>query len=312
MTRAPLVTGGTGFAGTHLIELLLEHYSTVHAWSNPGGRSASRSDPRVHWRGVDLLDRDTVAKEIAGAQPSAVYHCGGVADVGASWNRPARALQVNTLGTWYLLDAVDRAGLECRVVVTGSALVYRPSADALTEDSEICPTSPYGLSKLAQEMAATRASRPGIVARAFNHAGPGQSDAYVTSAFARQIAEAEAGLREPVLRVGNLESRRDITDVRDTIRAYVLLQERGRAGRAYNVCSGRAYRVSDLLDMLIGMSRIRLRVETDPDRMRKSDNPVVLGDSARIREEVGWFPRIPIAQTLSDLLAYWRMRVANL
>jgi GDP-4-dehydro-6-deoxy-D-mannose reductase len=205
---------------------------------------------------------------------------------------------------------VERADLDCRVVVTGSALVYRPSPDALTEDSDICPTNPYGLSKLAQEMAATRASQQGIVARAFNHAGPGQSDAYVTSSFARQIAEAEAGLREPVLRVGNLESRRDITDVRDTIRAYVLLQERGRPGRSYNVCSGRAYQVSDLLDMLVGMSRTPLRIETDPDRMRKSDNPIVLGDGTRIREEVGWFPRIPIAETLSDLLAFWRMQVA--
>lgn len=305
------MTGGTGFAGSHLIELLLEHHTTVHAWSHPGGRSAPRDNPRVHWSAVDLLDREAIAREIARVRPSAVYHCGGVADVGASWARPARALQVNTLGTCYVLDAVQRAGLDCRVLVTGSALVYQPSRAALTEDSAIGPASPYGLSKLAQEMMAARAATAAVVARPFNHAGPRQSDAYVTSSFARQIAEAERGAGDPVLHVGNLESRRDITDVRDTVRAYVLLVERGSPGRRYNVCSGRAYLVRDLLDMLIGMSPAALRVETDPERMRPSDNPVVLGDGSRIRDETGWSPRIPIEQTLRDLLAYWRFKVAE-
>ena len=304
------MTGGTGFAGTHLIELLLDGHPIVHAWSNPAGRSARHDNPRVHWRAVNLLDRETIAREIASVRPSAVYHCGGVADVSASWTRPARALQVNTLGTCYLLDAVRHAELDCPVLVTGSALVYQPSRDPLTEDSAIGPASPYGLSKLAQEMMASRAaSTPAIVARPFNHAGPGQSDAYVTSSLARQIAEAETGVGEPVLRVGNLDSRRDITDVRDTVQAYVLLVEHGRPGRPYNVCSGRAYAVKDLLTMLIGMSSVALRVEADPERMRPSDNPVVLGDNSRIREEAGWSPRIPIEQTLTDLLAYWRVRI---
>ncbi len=146
-----------------------------------------------------------------------------------------------------------------------------------------------------------------LIARPFNHAGPRQSDAYVTSSFARQIAEAEAGRREPVLRVGNLESRRDITDVRDTVRAYHAMMERGTARRPYNVCSGIAYLVRDLLDSLIALARIPVRVESDPARMRPSDNPVVLGDNSRIRSEVGWSPRIGMEQTLRDLLAYWRL-----
>ena len=312
MTGAPLVTGGTGFAGTHLIELLLERYPAVLAWSNPSGRPAPAGNPRVHWQAVNLLDEATIAREIATTRPSAVYHCGGIADVSAAWTRPARALEVNTLGTCHVLTAVQRAGLDCRVLVTGSALVYRPSDGPLSENSAVGPTSPYGLSKLAQEMMAVRVTgAAAVVARPFNHAGPGQSDAYVTSSFARQIAEAEAGVREPVLRVGNLESRRDITDVRDTVRAYVDLIARGQAGRPYNVCCGRAYVVRDLLEMLIGMSRVSLRVESDPARMRPSDNPVVLGDPSRLREETGWAPRIPIEQTLEDLLAYWRARVAD-
>lgn len=311
MTSAPLVTGGAGFAGSHLIARLLEDHDAVHAWCRPGG-TPPRPDPRVHWRAVDLLDRDAVVQAIADGRPATVYHCGGIADVHASWTRPAHALAVNTLGTGHLLEAVRRARLECRVLVAGSALVYRPSAGALAESSPLGPASPYGLSKLAQEMMARRGEHArALVARAFNHAGPGQSDAYVTSSFARQIAEAEAGRREPVLRVGNLEGRRDITDVRDIVRAYVRLAARGRVGRAYNVCCGRAYRVQDLLDMLIGMARVPMRVERDPSRMRPSDNPVVLGDPGRIRADTGWTPRIPIDTTLADLLAYWRARAAS-
>lgn len=311
MTGAPLVTGATGFAGTHLIELLLERHPVVHAWSNPGGRPAPSDRARVQWRAVNLLDAGVVASAIADARPSAVYHVGGVADVAASWARPARALAVNTLGTCHVLDAVQQTGLDCPVLVTGSALVYRPSSDPLSEDSAIGPTSPYGLSKLAQEMMAVRGGgRPALVARPFNHAGPGQSDAYVTSSIARQIAEAEAGLAAPILRVGNMQSRRDITDVRDTVRAYVALVERGQPGRPYNVCCGRAYLVEDLLDMLRARARITVTVEQDPGRMRPSDNPVVLGDRSRIRSETGWAPRIPMEQTLDDLLAYWRTRVA--
>jgi GDP-4-dehydro-6-deoxy-D-mannose reductase len=148
-----------------------------------------------------------------------------------------------------------------------------------------------------------------ILARPFNHAGPGQGDTFVTSSFARQIAEIEAGRREPVLRVGNLEASRDITDVRDTVRAYRLLVEHGRAGRPYNVCRGHAYRIADLLDKLISMSTASLRVEIDPTRFRPSDNPVVLGDHTRLTSETGWVPDIPIDRTLRDLLDDWRIRV---
>jgi GDP-4-dehydro-6-deoxy-D-mannose reductase len=147
---------------------------------------------------------------------------------------------------------------------------------------------------------------PVYLPRPFNHAGPRQSHDFVTSGFARQIAEIEAGLSEPVLRVGNLASSRDMTDVRDTVRAYRLIVERGEPRRPYNVCAGHAYRVSDLLDRLIGLSHVEVRLEEDPRRMRPSDNPIVLGDRARITAEIGWQPEIPIDRTLSDLLDYWR------
>jgi GDP-4-dehydro-6-deoxy-D-mannose reductase len=198
------------------------------------------------------------------------------------------------------------------VLVTGSALVYRPSTNVLREDDAIGPSDPYGVSKLAQEMLAGRQGHgPVFIVRPFNHAGPRQSPTYVTSSFARQIAEIETGRREPVLCVGNLGSERDITDVRDTVRAYRLVVTRGAPARPYNVCSGQAYRVRDLLDWLIGRSRIPIRVEVDPERLRPSDNPIIAGDRSRIATETGWEPTIPIQQTLDDLLEYWRAQIAR-
>lgn len=310
MAGLPLVTGATGFAGSHLVEQLLASGQTAAGWANPWGRRPP-DHGRIAWQAVDLLDREAVVRAIAAARPSAVYHCAGIAHVGATWSDPARALQVNVLGTHYLLEAVQAARLDCPVLVTGSALVYRPSPDALTEDHPIAPDSPYGVSKLAQELIARRAAGlRTILVRPFNHAGPRQDDAYVTSSFARQIAEIEMGRREPVLHVGNLEARRDITDVRDTVRAYRMLVEHGRPG-PYNVCSGRAHRVSDLLDLLVSLSRVTFRVQPDPSRMRPSDNPVVLGSAARLTADTGWRPQIPIEQTLRDLLESWRKRVGH-
>jgi GDP-4-dehydro-6-deoxy-D-mannose reductase len=288
---------------------LLRESPRVHAWANPGGKAAPADGRSISWASVDILDRDAVRAGIARARPSVIYHCAGVADVAASWSSPARALKINALGTHHVVDAVHSAGLDCPVLITGSALVYRPSTTAISEESIVGPTSPYGLSKLAQELAAQQSgARRVLIARPFNHAGPAQSDAYVTSSFARQIAEAEAGLTPAVLNVGNLESRRDITDVRDTVRAYRSLVERGTPARPYNVCSGQAYRIGDLLDILVAMSRVTLEVRADSSRMRPSDNPVVVGDNRRIRAEVGWTPQIPIQQTLADLLDYWRTK----
>jgi GDP-4-dehydro-6-deoxy-D-mannose reductase len=221
-------------------------------------------------------------------------------------------LSVNVLGTHYVLEGVRDAGLQCPVLVTGSALVYKPSSNILREDDPIGPSDPYGVSKLAQEMLAARHLHgPVFIVRPFNHAGPRQSPTYVTSSFARQIAEIESGLHEPVIRVGNLESQRDITDVRDTVRAYHLVVKHGSPARPYNVCSGRAYRVRDLLEGLIGRSRTPIRVEPDPERLRPSDNPIIAGDRSRIGAETGWEPRIPIQQTLDDLLDYWRAQTAR-
>jgi GDP-4-dehydro-6-deoxy-D-mannose reductase len=307
--RAPLITGATGFAGRHLVAQLLETEPRVHAWGRPGGAPVGGgADDRVIWRAVDMLDREAVRRAVEEARPSTIYHLAGAADVHRATVSSAPALRVNVIGTHNLLDAVEAAGLDIPIVVTSSALVYKPSADALTEDSALGPSGPYGVSKLAQEMLAMRAALPRVlVARPFNHAGPGQSDAYVTSSFARQIAEVEAGQRPPVLRVGNLDSRRDITDVRDTVRAYRLLAANGHPQRPYNICSNRSHRVGDLLDRLVSLARTKIAVELDPARLRPADDPVVLGSFARVEAETGWRPEIPIERTLSDLLDSWRV-----
>ena len=313
MPGPALVTGATGFAGSHLVEHLLQDATRVAAWANPGGRRpADDAAGRILWNAVDLFDPRALTAALSDLSPSAIYHCAGVAHVGQTWSDPTRALRVNVLGTHRLLDAMIDAGLSCPVLIAGSALVYRQSADALSEDHPLGPSSPYGVSKLAQEMVGAREPRLKVIlTRPFNHAGPRQDDAYVTSSFARQIARIETGLQPPVLRVGNLAARRDITDVRDTVRAYRLLVERGQPHRPYNICSGRADAVSDALEMLLGMSSASIDVQPDAERMRPSDNPVVLGDPTRIAAEAGWQPEIPLEQTLRDLLDYWRGETAR-
>ena len=305
MAGLPLITGAAGFAGGHLLERLVTQGSRVHAWARRRADDAP-GHAAITWTSVDLLDRTAVRAALDAARPSVIYHCAGFADVQDAWRQPARALRVNVLGTHHLLEAARELGLAPRILVTGSAQVYRPSLEAVTESHEIGPANPYGVSKLAQEMTAAASPLPVLLLRPFNHAGPRQSPSYATSAFAQQIADIEAGRRDPVLQVGNLDARRDITDVRDTVRAYHALAQSGRPGQPYNVCSGRAYSMRELLDILLAHARVRVRVEVDPARLRPSDNPLILGSHARLTADTGWTPAIPIEQTLAELLEYWR------
>lgn len=308
-TGVPLVTGAAGFAGSHLLERLLRSYDAVAAWSNPGSARPRPPHGGVHWNAVDLLNAEAIQRSLGELQPSVIFHCAGLPQVAGSWADAARALQVNAFGTHLLLEALRRAGLKCPVVITGSALVYRPADRPLKEDDPLGPSDPYGVSKLAQEIAGMRAATRVLLTRPFNHAGPRQPSSFVTSSFARQIAEIEAGRRDAVLHVGNLDARRDITDVRDTVRAYEMLAGSGRPARPYNICSGVAYRVGDLLERLLRMARLSVKVQQDPSRMRPSDNPVVVGDASRIQSEIGWRAEIPIDRTLADLLDWWRGQV---
>ncbi|MGH9348077.1 MAG: GDP-mannose 4,6-dehydratase [Vicinamibacterales bacterium] len=295
-----LVTGAAGFVGGHLMERLTASGAQPIGWSR---------------RDVDLVDRDTVRARIVHLRPSAIYHCAGAPHVAESWRDTTRPLRSNALATHYLLDAVRRAGVPCRVLVTGSAAVYRAAPDPIGEDGAIEPSSPYAVSKLAQEQIAMRAiAEDGIevvVTRPFNHTGPRQSPSFAAPTLARQLALIEAGRREPVIHAGNLDARRDLTDVRDTVRAYELLMARGRVGVPYNVCSGTAYAIREILDGLRARVRVPVQVEVDPARLRPNDTPVLVGSPARLQADTGWTPEIPFDRMLDDLLGYWRAEVAR-
>lgn len=309
MPHKTLVTGATGFAGSHLLDRLSGH-ATLTAWQRPGGR-ARPATIDVEWKAVDLLDRAAVTRAIAKTAPSRIYHLAGAPQVDTSWKSVVPHLEANVLGTHHVLEAVRKAGRPCRVLVVTSAQVYQSvSQEPLTEDSPLLPSSPYGLSKLAQDDLALRVHAEDgldiVVARPFNHAGPRQSHAFVISSFARQIALAEAGRVPPEIQVGNLDARRDVTDVRDVVEAYEHMMETATTGRPYNIASGRAYRVGDLLDQLLRAAKIPVKVAIDAERMRPHDIPVVVGDATRARKELAWNPHIPIEQTLTDTLDWWR------
>jgi len=329
MSAVTLITGAAGFAGSHLIDLLRTdawgppsggpirlkpdptNQETIVGWYRPGGTPPTHRSA-VTWEAVDLLDRSSVVGAIARLRPAMVYHCAGAAHVGHAWEQTEATLAINVRGTHHLLDGLCQAGAEARVLIPGSALVYRPASDALTEDHPLVPASPYGVSKLAQELLADHIPASGVqitIARAFNHFGPRQDPAFSTSDFARQIASIEAGRQPPEISVGNLDARRDLTDVRDTVRAYRAIAERGQPRRAYNVCSGRAVAIREVLDMLVGLARVPIKVRVDPARFRPNDVPLLLGDPSRLRDELGWTATIPLEQTLNDILQYWRQEM---
>jgi GDP-4-dehydro-6-deoxy-D-mannose reductase len=306
-----LVTGAAGFAGSHLLDLLAEHHARVVAWRRPGiGADVQARYPRMEWHELELLDSRAVRDQVARLAPAFIYHLAGAPHVGNSWKAATDTLAINVLATHHLLEGLRAAGLRSRVLVPSSSYVYRPADHPLREADPIQSINPYALSKIATELAAARAARhdgiPVVVARSFNHIGPRQDSSFFASAMARQIAQIERGQLRPVIKVGNLETQRDFTDVRDTVRAYKALVEGGRAGGIYNVCSGRPMVVRRLLEGLIALARVPVTVEPDPDRFRPGDTPVMVGDPGRLMRELGWAPQVPFDQTLRDLLDYWR------
>jgi GDP-4-dehydro-6-deoxy-D-mannose reductase len=318
-----LVTGARGFAGGYLANLLAETGVAVTGWVRPARNGAGASggartpDPffntAIRWQDVDLLDRGAVAQAIAGLRPGLVYHCAGAAHVGQSFSDARETLAANVLGTHHLLDALRSARVNARILITGSSLVYRESRQPLSEDDALGPATPYAVSKLAQEMLGRRGihedGQEVFLTRPFNHTGARQDPSYAAPGFARQIARIEKGQAPAEIWVGNLDAARDLHDVRDTVRAYRAIVEKGRSGTVYNVCAGQAFTIRHVLDRLIALSRVPVTVRVDPARFRPNDNPVLVGDRRRIELETGWRPEIPLEKTLADLLDYWRREV---
>ena len=314
-----LVTGAGGFVGGHLVAFLRAEQPEAEVFGivQPRGGITWGSGAGMTALEADLDDAAATAAVVEAVRPERIVHLAGQSSPQHSWLDPGGTLRTNVMGIVHVLDGARRAGLRPAVLVVGSAEEYgRAPAEELPlrETTPLRPGSPYAVSKTAQAALAALYGPAGgmkvVLTRTFHHTGPGRGEAFAESSFARQIAESEAGLRPPLLKVGNLEAVRDFTDVRDVVRAYWLLLERGEAG-VYNVCSGRGRRIRELLDLLLAQSTTRVEVRVDPDRLRPSDVPVQVGDPARLRAATGWEPAIPLEQTLRDLLEDWRERTTR-
>lgn len=316
-----LITGIAGFAGSHFAEYALSQGVEVWGSLRPGSDTEhiEHLRDRLHLVECELLDEPAVGSLVAMARPDLVAHLAAQSSAAASWRAPGETLAVNVLGQANVLEAVRKNGLAPRILVVGSAEEYGAVEEhelPIAETAPLRPLSPYALSKVAQDLMGYQYFKAYgfqvVRARPFNHEGPRHADAFVVSSFARQIAEIEAGRRPPVVEVGDLTAERDFTDVRDVVRAYWLLLTRGRPGEVYNVCSGKAWRLADVLDLLIAKARVGgIEVRPDPGRVRPVDVPVLRGDPSRLRATVGWDPEIPFEQTLQSVLEYWRRRVST-
>jgi GDP-4-dehydro-6-deoxy-D-mannose reductase len=303
-----LVTGCNGFVGRLLVErLVAEGYEVWGADRTGGGAFAGKT-----WLVGDLVDRNYVEELLDNADPTCVVHLAGQASVRKSFDDPAQTLSDNTLPAINMLNALRKYGHETRVLLVGSADEYgsvAPSQLPLTEDTPGRSESPYALAKSIQGQIGRMFARlygiDAIMTRSFNHTGPGQRDTFALPSFARQVAAIRRGEREPVMKVGNLDVKRDFMDVRDVCEAYLALIRKGKAGETYNVCSGKSYRIGDMLDRLCELAGVKVSIEVDPDRLRPVDMPELRGDPARIAADTGWTAKISIDETLQSLLDYW-------
>jgi len=258
---------------------------------------------------ADLRDAFRIDEAVAASQADACVHLGAVAFVPAGTSRPAEVMAINAGGTINVLNAFQRHMPEARILVVSTAQVYalgRDVEEALTEDAEICPSGVYAISKAAADLATLGFGAyhrmHTMTARPSNHIGPGQSPRFVAPSFAQQVAEIAAGRREPVMAVGNLDCLRDFTDVRDVVRAYRLLLEKGQVGAAYNIGSGKLVKIQTVLDSLCGLAGITPEIRVDPDRYRPTNVSPVL-DTNRLRTQTGWQPNIPLVRTLEEVFA---------
>ncbi len=313
-----LVTGAGGFVGRHLLAHLLEStdwqlFGNVHSQPSRGGKN-----DRLNWVQADLTDAAQTAGMVEQVRPRFVFHLAAQSNVQKAFQEPEATFMTNVVGQLNLLNALREASPEARILVVCSSEQYglaRPEDIPIDESTPFRPNNPYAVSKIAQDALALQHylswGQQTIRVRPFNHIGPGQSEHFVASAFARQVARIEAGLQEPVLFVGNLEAERDFTDVRDMVRAYLPAIERGEPGEVYNIGSGQGRTIQWLLDTLLAMSTVKVAVRLDPARMRPSDIPSLVCDPTRFERQTGWQRRIPLESTLRDILVYWRERVAG-
>lgn len=314
------ITGITGFAGSHLAEWILASKPGVKVSGLIRWRSRMDNvraiEGKVDFHEGDLKDYTSLKKCLSEVQPDYVFHLAAQSFVPTSWRLPAETLSINIVGQANLFEAVLDLGLSPKIQVAGSSEEYgqvNPDEIPMKETNPLRPLSPYAVSKVGQDLLGYQYFRsyglPVVRTRGFNHTGPRRGEVFVTSNFAKQVAEIEKAKRPAVIHVGNLEAKRDFTDVRDMVRAYWLSLEKGVPGEVYNIGTGRAYAMKEVLDILLSLSKVKVKVEVDPKRLRPSDVPILMPDVSKFVALTGWKPEIPFSKTLEDLLDYWRERV---
>ncbi len=316
--KKALITGITGFVGSHLAEFLLNEgvavYGTVR-WRSKKENLDGFVD-KLKISEMDLRDAHSMQTLIDEVKPDYIFHLAAQSFVPTSWNSPSETLTTNIIGNLNLLEAVKKSDCDPVIQIAGSSEEYglvNPDEVPIKETNPLRPLSPYGVSKVGQELLSIQYHMSygikTIVTRAFNHTGPRRGEFFVTSNFAKQIAEIEQGSKEPVMQVGNLEAKRDFTDVRDVVRAYWYTVNKCEYGGVYNICSGKSVTIQYMLNLLLKMSDKKIEIKQDPSRMRPSDVEVLHGDCSRFMEKTGWKPEIPFEKTMKDLLNYWREKV---
>jgi GDP-4-dehydro-6-deoxy-D-mannose reductase len=315
-----LITGITGFAGSHLADYILDNHPEAEVYGLVRWRSRMENIQhildQIHLLEADLKDMVSLKKALAEIEPDRIFHLAAQSFVPTSWRCPGETFAINSIGQINLFEAVLDLGLTPRIQIACSSEEYglvSPDEVPMNESNPLRPLSPYAVSKVAQDFLGYQYFKSYglhvVRTRGFNHTGPRRGEVFICSNFARQIVEIEKKLRDPVLFVGNLEAKRDFTDVRDTVRAYWLSLEKGEAGEVYNIGSGIAFTAQEILDKLLALTDAEVRIEIDPLRLRPSDVMILLSDSSKFRSISGWEPRIPFEQSLQDLLEYWRARL---
>lgn len=305
-----LITGVSGFVGPYLAKHLLNNKYKVL-----GIDLIKKKIENVFSYQVDILDREGLFSVMRKVKPNYVFHLAAQSSVKKSFEQSELTKKINVGGTKNLLDSVLNAKVNPAILIVSSAQIYGiPQQIPITEQHPLNPVSPYAESRLEQEkLVLNYCKKHGmriVISTSFNHIGPGQSAEFVCADFAKQIVEIEKGLRKPLIKVGNLEAKRDFTDVRDMVKGYLLALEKGKAGECYNLCSGKAYSIEEILHMLIKISKCKdIKVEKDPKKIRPDDIPILLGDNTKFRKHTGWKPEIHIVQTLKDIMEYWRKQV---
>lgn len=305
-----LITGAAGFAGCHLAAEAARNGSKVLRMVRPSARRRPRQGKNTAI--VDLLDAAGIEKAVHRFKPEAVFHLAGQPSVGLSWHKPEETFRIHVDGTRNLFEALKKLSKKPKVVVSLSAEEYGATGDEkkfLKESDLLKPLNPYAWSKVMQDFLSHAYFRkegiPVVRARAFNHIGPGQSDAFVVSSFAKQRAEIDLGLRKPLIETGNLEVVRDFTDVRDTVRAYWVLLRRGVPGSVYNIASGIPRRLSEILQFYLQSSSVRISTRVSAKRLRKTELKRLVGDACAVRA-LGWSPEVTFEKSLADALAWWK------